>query len=430
MKIRRWMFLIVPVILAIIVRWFHVAHRAPKGGSEGYGWHVALGLVFVLATAILDTPGRAPRLSAVPVTAINTVIVGAGAAATMTLFFPDVVPRFSIFATALLVGLWLLATGTASALHAKRTGKLDRVFVVATLADVEALESESLANRVESPFEVVCSRSSEPPPEDLVEQCARTDATILVLGPKAIISPVVVEQAGQLHRQGVRVRSLERFYDERLGKLPLSSLDRFSLMGDIESLHGSYAPLKRAFDLVLATLGALVLLILLPLILIGNLFGNRGPLLFRQQRIGLFDKPFDIIKLRTMAPGAVDISGWTSNNDPRITPFGKLLRRTHIDELPQVVNILLGELSVVGPRPEQVTYVHQLQKTLPFYSARHLVHPGLTGWAQVRYPYAASEEDAFVKLQYDLHYVRHESFTTDLRIIGLTVWHILVGGGR
>jgi lipopolysaccharide/colanic/teichoic acid biosynthesis glycosyltransferase len=226
------------------------------------------------------------------------------------------------------------------------------------------------------------------------------------------------------------VRSLDRFYDERLGKLPLSSLDSFALMGDIESLHGAYAPLKRAFDLVLATIGAIVLVLILPFVLIGNLLGNRGPLLFRQERIGLFDEPFSIIKLRTMVPGAVDVSGWTSNNDPRITTFGKLLRRIHIDELPQVYNIFAGELSIVGPRPEQVAYVRQLEKSLPFYSARHLVHPGLTGWAQVRYPYAASEEDAFVKLQYDLHYVRHESLATDLRIIWLTLKHLLVGGGR
>ncbi len=122
-----------------------------------------------------------------------------------------------------------------------------------------------------------------------------------------------------------------------------------------------------------------------------------------------------------MSPGAVDISGWTSNNDPRITGFGKLLRRTHLDELPQVINIFRGELSVVGPRPEQVDYARQLAEALPFYNARHLVRPGLTGWAQVRYQYAASEEDAYVKLQFDLHYVRHESLVTDVRIIWLTV---------
>jgi lipopolysaccharide/colanic/teichoic acid biosynthesis glycosyltransferase len=188
--------------------------------------------------------------------------------------------------------------------------------------------------------------------------------------------------------------------------------------------------LKRATDYVLAVLGTLLLVVLAPLILIGNLIGNRGPLFFRQERVGLGGEPFRIWKLRTMTPGADDVSGWTSNADPRITPFGKVLRRTHIDELPQVLNIFVGDLAVVGPRPEQVGYANQLAEALPFYSARQLVRPGLTGWAQVRYQYAASEEDAYVKLQFDLHYVRHESLATDVRILWLTLHHLVFDGGR
>ena len=426
----RWFLPVAPVAIALAVRWVHVSYRAPKEGTEGFGWYLVLGLIFGLTATILGAPPRSPRLSSVPVAALSAVIAGTGAAASLTLIFPDVVPRFSIFATGLFFGLWLLVVGAFSALRSRQSGNADRIVVVSPTEDIEALAAESLDARLESPFSVVGSRQSDPPPGDLIKLCVDTNASVVVLGPKAILSATVVEQASALHKRGVRVRSLEKFYDERLGKLPLSSLDKFSLMGDIESLHGSYAPLKRAFDILLGGLGAIVLLLLTPFVLVGNLIGNRGPLLFRQERIGFLDQPFSIIKLRTMAPGAIDVSGWTSNNDPRITPFGKLLRRTHIDELPQVVNILMGELSVVGPRPEQATYVGQLQESLPFYSARHLVRPGLTGWAQVRYPYAASEEDAFVKLQFDLHYVRHESFTTDLRIIWLTLRHILFDGGR
>ena len=141
------------------------------------------------------------------------------------------------------------------------------------------------------------------------------------------------------------------------------------------TLHGGYAPLELAIDLLFAGLGALVLLMLLPFVLLGNAIANRGPRLFRQQRTGLFGEPFEIIKLRTMTPGAVDISGWTSNDDPWITSFGKILRRIHIDELPQMFNFLIGELSIVGPRPEQLTYVRQLEHSLPFCAARHLRDP-------------------------------------------------------
>jgi lipopolysaccharide/colanic/teichoic acid biosynthesis glycosyltransferase len=304
------------------------------------------------------------------------------------------------------------------------------VVAVVTKQDADALVIDATSKKVERPFIVADTITADDQFAEVTRRCDAVDADVLVLGTEALISADVVAQAEMLHRRGLRIRSLDDFYDERLGKLPLSSLDSFALMGDIESLHGSYAPLKRASDLLFATLGTIVLAVLLPFVLAGNLVANRGPLLFRQERIGLFGEPFSILKFRTMTPGAVDISGWTSNDDPRITRFGKLLRRLHVDELPQVFNIFSGELSVVGPRPEQVSYVRELEQALPFYSARHLVRPGLTGWAQVRYPYAASEEDAFVKLQYDLYYVRHESFTTDIRIILLTISHVLAGGGR
>lgn len=429
----RWHRALQPVVvvgIALFVRWVHLEYRAPVGGSEGIFWHVVLGLLFAVVALAMDTPPTTTRPSTVLVAASSAALVGVGVAATMQLFFPERVPRFAILLTTVLCFVWFLAFGLVLAWGARRAGRSDRVVAVVNTTDAAALIDEAGDARVDRRFTVISTLSGDAEYPLITERCEDARATVLVLGPKAIISPVVIAQAERLHRAGVRVRSLERFYDERLGKLPLSSLDSFALMGDIESLHGGYAPLKRVFDLVLASLGLVVLVLLLPFVLLGNLLANRGPLLFRQERIGLFGEPFDIIKLRTMTPGAIDVSGWTSNDDPRITPFGKVLRRLHIDELPQVFNIFRGELSVVGPRPEQVAYVRQLEAALPFYSARHLVFPGLTGWAQVRYPYAASEEDAYIKLQYDLHYVRHESFTTDLRIIGLTIRHLLVGGGR
>ena len=418
------------VTLAFVVRWIHLTYRAPQEGTEGFLAYVVLGLLFALVATVMDSPPRTARLSTVLVSALSTSLVGLGAAATMQLFFPDNLPRFSVLAMAGFVFIWLFATGSVLAWNARHLRQADRVVAVVSDTDAEALRREALSSRVERPFVVADAITTDTGFPDITERCNAVDATVLVLGTEALVSAEVITQAEALHRRGMRVRSLDDFYDQRLGKLPLSSLDRFALLGDIESLHGSYAPLKRATDLVLAALGTVVLVVLFPVVLIGNLIANRGPLLFRQERVGLFGEPFSILKFRTMTPGAVDISGWTSNDDPRITGFGKLMRRAHIDELPQVFNIFSGELSMVGPRPEQVTYVRDLEQALPFYSARHLVRPGLTGWAQVRYPYAASEEDAFVKLQYDLYYVRHESFTTDIRIILLTVSHVLFGGGR
>jgi lipopolysaccharide/colanic/teichoic acid biosynthesis glycosyltransferase len=146
--------------------------------------------------------------------------------------------------------------------------------------------------------------------------------------------------------------------------------------------------------------------------------------------VGRRGEVFDILKFRTMEPSDGAAGGWTADGDPRVTPVGGLLRRTHLDELPQMVNILVGDLTLVGPRPEQPHYVAQLTARLPFYDLRHLVRPGLTGWAQVKYHYGANEEDALEKLQYEFYYLRHQGFGLDLRIIGRTVRSVFLGGGR
>jgi len=185
---------------------------------------------------------------------------------------------------------------------------------------------------------------------------------------------------------------------------------------------------KRLVDVVAGLLSAVVLVVALPVVLVGDLVANRGPLLYRQQRVGKNGRLFTIFKLRTMRPtsGADQLPDeWTQEDDPRITPFGHLLRRTHVDELPQALNILRGDL-----RPEQPRYVEELVGKLPFYDLRHLVRPGLTGWAQVKYGYAGDERDALEKLQYEFWYLRHQSLALDARIVGRTARSILRGAGR
>lgn len=137
-----------------------------------------------------------------------------------------------------------------------------------------------------------------------------------------------------------------------------------------------------------------------------------------------------MIKFRTMRDDPSAATEWTAQDDSRITRFGQLLRVSHLDELPQVINILRGDLSVVGPRPEQPSYVTQLSEALPFYRLRHLVRPGLTGWAQVKFGYAGDESDSLEKLQYDFFYLRHQRLGLDLRIIGRTLRSVIGGEGR
>jgi lipopolysaccharide/colanic/teichoic acid biosynthesis glycosyltransferase len=164
-------------------------------------------------------------------------------------------------------------------------------------------------------------------------------------------------------------------------------------------------------------------------VLVGNLIANRGSLLYHQSRVGRNGRLFDILKFRTMRPGDAG-SEWTHEHDTRVTPFGRWLRRTHVDELPQVLNILRGDLSTVGPRPEQPRYVEELIDKIPFYDLRHRVRPGLTGWAQVKYAYGSSDSDAMEKLQYEFFYLRHQSLSLDLRILGRTVRSVIGRRGR
>jgi lipopolysaccharide/colanic/teichoic acid biosynthesis glycosyltransferase len=184
-------------------------------------------------------------------------------------------------------------------------------------------------------------------------------------------------------------------------------------------------------DVAFAMVGLVPLLVLLPFVLVGNLVGNRGPLFYRQERVGKNGTTFRILKFRTMRPDGHTLANeWTSEDDPRITPFGHLMRRTHLDEVPQVFNVLRGDLSLVGPRPEQPRYVQELAGKIPFYDLRHRVRPGLTGWAQVKYGYAGTEGDALQKLQYEFFYLRHQNLTLDARVLGRTIRAVVGRGGR
>lgn len=277
----------------------------------------------------------------------------------------------------------------------------------------------------------------------LIQAVLERRASVVVLDRAALLDDGVVAQAAALHESGVRVRTLVEFYGEWLGKLPVSELERASLFFDIGDLHRArYGRLKRLIDLTGATLGLIPLAIAVPVVLVGNRFGNRGPLLFRQRRVGRNGERFEILKFRTMLPtdatGGTATSGdgtdddgtaWTERDDPRVTRFGRVLRATHLDELPQMINILQGELSLVGPRPEQPRYVKELSEKLPFYSMRHLVRPGLTGWAQVKYGYAGDERDALEKLQYEFFYLRRQSIRFDARVLARTIRSVSGGEG-
>ncbi len=192
-----------------------------------------------------------------------------------------------------------------------------------------------------------------------------------------------------------------------------------------------YLLFVRIFEILVSLIGITVGLALFPLILIGNLIGNRGKIFYTQKRVGKNGEVFEILKFRTMIKNAESNGAvFTTVKDKRITAFGKFLRKTRIDEFPQFVNILKGEMGVIGPRPERPVFVNKIAEVMPFYETRHVIKPGLTGWAQVNYAYGETINDSLIKLQYDLYYIKHRSLFLDVNIIIKTLSTVLFYRGQ
>jgi sugar transferase (PEP-CTERM system associated) len=266
--------------------------------------------------------------------------------------------------------------------------------------------------------------------EALREVASKRWSGVIVAG-SAPLSEDALEILIDMRRKGAKVIGLADFYEQTWHKVPASSIERrwlamshgFSLLRNPLRLR-----LKRVFDIV----GALSLLLLtLPVLVLTAIaikLESRGPVLFKQVRVGEEGSLFTIFKLRSMRTDA-EKNGpqWASQNDARVTRVGAFTRRTRIDELPQLLNVLDGSMSFVGPRPERPEFTSTLEHQIPFYALRHALKPGVTGWAQVMYPYGASVEDALQKLQYDLYYIKNHSLTLDLAIVIKTIRVVFLG---
>jgi lipopolysaccharide/colanic/teichoic acid biosynthesis glycosyltransferase len=254
----------------------------------------------------------------------------------------------------------------------------------------------------------------------------RPDLVVLTDGSKP---PQTLSRLLDAAQAGFRVVHLAEFYEYAFGRVPIEDLPYDWFLSVLHLYQRRYSRgIKRALDLV----GASVLLLLtLPLFPLLALFVHQtdGPLILRQTRLGEHGKLFTIFKFRTMYVDA-EIAGhavWAAAQDPRVTWAGGIMRRLRLDELPQLWNVLRGDMSLVGPRPERPEFLIELSQRIPYWTRRHLIKPGVTGWAQVRQGYAASAEETSVKLSYDLWYLRHRSLTVDLAILLRTLFVVLHG---
>lgn len=435
----RGLFLAVAPLLVFALSKVHAAEVASPGydftSSARFAWAVTYVVVMWVSAYALGLPGVVSGWRATGTSAAVAVGLAATAISLIQLLVGDaLLPRFVVFGSAILLVPGLTLAALVSQRGHQHAADKDRVFFVGSAA-----EAVRLADEFNGPLErpavlvghaEVAEMAELPGRAPLLEAIQTAKASLIVLDVGAQADQTIVSQTAHAHERGVRVRTLSLFYEEWLGKLPLSELARVSLFFDVGEVHRArYARAKRVADVAVGIAGLPVFAVALPVVAIGNLFGNRGALVFRQERVGKGGTTFTIYKFRTMRPDG-DVERWTSEGDPRVTPFGGLLRRAHIDELPQLINILKGDLSMIGPRPEQPRYVAELSEKLPFYSLRHLVRPGLTGWAQVKYGYAADQRDAMEKLQYEFYYLRRQGLALDLRIAARTVRHVVGRGGR
>jgi exopolysaccharide biosynthesis polyprenyl glycosylphosphotransferase len=242
------------------------------------------------------------------------------------------------------------------------------------------------------------------------------------------------QQLLHLLESGVTIREYTQVFESKTLRIAVQYIardfHRFFPFSRSNQNH-LYLSIVRLFEIGLSLLGIAIGLVLVPIIFIGNVFWNRGELFYTQKRVGKDGVAFEIIKFRTMVKNAeTKRAVFTTPNDSRVTKFGKFLRKTRIDEFPQFINILKGDMALIGPRPERPYFVNKIAKVMPFYETRHIIKPGLTGWAQVNYSYGEKMEDSLVKLQYDLYYIKHRSIYLDLSITFKTISTVLFYRGQ
>ncbi len=248
------------------------------------------------------------------------------------------------------------------------------------------------------------------------------------------ITPKLYSELISLIEKGHLIREFSQVYEAIVHRIPVQFVgkDFYRYFPFSRSNKNQlYQLFSRIFDIIISIIGLVLTLIFIPFVLIGNLMANRGPLFYSQDRVGKNGLVFRITKFRTMVADAeAEGAKWAQANDKRVTTFGRLLRNSRVDELPQFLNVLKGEMALIGPRPERPVFVKELSKVIPFYETRHIIKPGLTGWAQVKMRYGSSVEDSLTKLQYDLFYIKRRSFFLDFNIIVKTISTVLYYRGQ
>jgi sugar transferase (PEP-CTERM system associated) len=327
-----------------------------------------------------------------------------------------------IHARVLIVGVQSIGKLVAEQLCQQKTLGMEVIGFIDRSAGQIAL---SFGNPTKVTLPVFSSRSMA----TVVEQ--RSVDRILLAGVESSDTSLVRELVG-LRAKGIPIEDCHTFYERLVSKIAITDLSpEWIVLSKGFRRDRIVLAAKRVIDVVASCFGLILSAPICFLTAIAIKLESPGPVLYRQERVGKDEKEFLLFKFRSMAVNAEGDAGpmWASRNDPRVTGVGRFIRRLRIDEIPQMYNVLKGEMSFVGPRPERPFFVQSLNQRIPYYSLRHSIKPGITGWAQISYPYGDSEEDAVEKLQYDLYYIKNMSTVFDLQIIFETIKATLLSKG-
>lgn len=360
---------------------------------------------------------------------------------------PETLPRLFILyygvASFLLIAVWRMANlaliGWASEPRRALIVGTDwaaETIISAIQQDAPELYSVKgiISERADAVGTVICGAPVLGTGADLLNFVLRDRISELVLTSTRELDGEVFQGVMDAYERGVNVIPMPLLYERITGRVPVEHVGNnwmVVLPFEEDTLFNPYPSLKRMIEIILALIGMAIFLLLLPPLALLIRLDSPGGIFYTQERVGLNGRIFKLYKFRSMVQNAEAATGavFAEQNDARVTRVGRFMRKTRLDEIPQLINVLRGDMSLVGPRPERPQHVARLTQKIPFYRTRLIVRPGLTGWAQVRYKYGATDEDALVKLQYDLYYIRHHSLLLDLNIMLRTVGKVLTMSG-
>jgi exopolysaccharide biosynthesis polyprenyl glycosylphosphotransferase len=368
-------------------------------------------------------------------TLLHGLIINAGLAIAFFYFIPyfGITPKTNLFLNLVIFALFFSSWRQLYNHLIKTSTLINNVLIIGKNKETDQI-NQIIKNNPQLGYRIIKQIKPQniQTPFDLLEMATQQNIKTIITAIDPHQDSRLVQSLYQCLPLKISFSDLPSFYEKILGKVPISSIGEVWFLENLtESQKNFYEAIKRILDMLGAFVFGLTSLIFYPLIILAIKLDSPGPIFYKQRRIGQDGQIFKVIKFRSMVEEA-EKNGvrWADHQDHRITRVGKFMRKTRLDELPQLWNIFIGQMSFIGPRPERIEFVQRLEKEIPYYQIRHIVKPGLTGWAQVNFRYGSSVEDSIEKLQYELYYIKHRSFILDLSIILRTIKIILKGEGR